>query len=326
MLGKPAIVATAFAAAVVTASAHDTAAPAPPQAPAVSTVLVRLGDALMPLACLRGRLWGNGQGCLPQGPVDASLYPHLSNEEATRSATPSSIYFKASKTDEPGLLLDKTSGESPALLLGFGVVGKANPVRLTPRVLETLTKTSRAWCKPTCTVVAPAKGDTDRVLATRPATAGETQAARAWVQANQHAPPTAGASKPQVLAVVSVQLHGAPLELINVEAAAPAEPGKKKPAGGSAFYLLRSSARGLQAVEVNRDDDADSGDAGELVGAIDLDGDGNDELLLEWRHGEVRYYELGRFSGERLVVMGQSHDDPPGDRRGLTSDAARPKR
>jgi hypothetical protein len=41
------------------------------------------------------------------------------------------------------------------------------------------------------------------------------------------------------------------------------------------------------------------------LAVADLDGDGTDELVLEWRYAEGRYYQLVRFDGDRLVMIGQ---------------------
>ena len=47
------------------------------------------------------------------------------------------------------------------------------------------------------------------------------------------------------------------------------------------------------------------GETGQVLAAVDIDADGTDELIVEWRYSEGRWYRLVKRAGDRLIVLGE---------------------
>lgn len=321
----------ATTAAVPTARAAEAPRPslevAPGAAPAVAArepepealissepkLFVRLGDALMPLGCKRGELWLELEACVEaDGAEQVTLHPRLLGEPGLRSASPASVPFLLSGASEQGLLLvevERGGSEAERPFLGFGIARSPAAVRFARAAARAISDEAASWCQE---AEAECEGvdEAARVeLAPRHWRAEERREALALVRQA-----TASLGDPlgiEVSAGFDVSVAGRDQRLLMVEVDTgnmPVEKAAKLDLPGRLHYLLAKTPVGLRQLNVVREYDLGLGEAGELVGAVDLDHDGTDELILEWRYSEGRSWQLVRRDGEQLVVVGSFTD------------------
>jgi hypothetical protein len=283
-------------------------ASAPLTAPPPDTaLLIRLGDALLPLGCLRAGRWVPGAKCLNAPEEDVRLFPHLDSEPATRKAARTTVHFELSNTDEAALVLEKTGRTSYARrpLLGIGVAGGAATVRMPRSFLGEVSKRAREWCQRRCRVL---EAGANTPLPFRSATAEEQKRALVPVNETLVGAGIAGGSKTKVIGLIGVLAGGRARELVDVEVDPPRDDAHYDLT--TVHYLVSLTNSGATRVEVTGEAGFFSlGEAGEVLGAVDLDADGTDELVLSYRYSEGYWYQLARWDGaSRLVVIGQFGD------------------
>lgn len=295
------------------ATASRPAAPAEPVAGAEPALFVRLGEALMPLGCQIAEAWRAGEECLGgEEPELVTLHPRLEGEAPARVATPASIPFMVSGAAEPGLLLveaEREGAETDRPLLGFGVARSAGLVRFARGAARQIAEEAKLWCdEPDSGCRGVAEGALLE-LPERPWRAEERREMLALVR--QASASLGDQLTVEVGAGFEVKVGGraqrllvAALDTGNV----PAEKAARLDLPSRLHYLLAKTPTGLRLLSVLREYDLGLGEAGELVGAIDLDADGTDELILEWHYSEGRSWQLARRDGDQLVVVGSFTD------------------
>jgi hypothetical protein len=285
-------------------------APAEPAAGAAA-LFARLGDVLVPLACKGTRRWQVGRACLPKdedAEVSVHLQPPLKGESAQRSASPASIPFVLSGTEEPGLVLVDKERETTAAnrpLLGFGVVSSSALVRYTKAGVGRVQREASSWCaasKGACQGIS--EGELGRLV-------GRVGRAREQndlvAQVRQAIAPLAEELPIKVVALFPVSVAGRQQRIADVMVETGLATGPKAAElqlPDSVHFLLTETAHGFRLVGVTREYGFGLGEAGELVAAIDLDADGTDELILSWSYSEGRSWELIRRAGDKLVFVG----------------------
>jgi hypothetical protein len=264
-----------------------------------------MADVLMPVACARAGTWARGQACVDRARGEpVRVYPPLREEPEAVQGTPAAIYFMMSNTTDPGLLMPGFNETAPVVsrpFLGFGVVGTANGVRFTDVGRQRLEAGADDSCR--------SKGcrgfSTERMQTLR---VREVSATTASLAANTlddtlaskvpQRPPTQKASS------ITVLVSGREEQVIALQLNLPSREGM--PFEDDFLVAQRGDVfRHLVTVGAYTDG---MGETGELLAAVDLDGDGTDELLLEWSYSGGRWYRLVRRSGEQLIVLGEFGD------------------
>jgi hypothetical protein len=69
-------------------------------------------------------------------------------------------------------------------------------------------------------------------------------------------------------------------------------------------FVVDGSTDMLQVLKADGFDGFDLGEVGALVGVVDLNSDGSDELLLEWRYAGGRKFLLATQNADGLTVVG----------------------
>jgi hypothetical protein len=269
-------------------------------------LFVRFGDTLMPLGCKRDGTWKSGAVCIGKDRSLVRLHPGFQSEPRPAPAIPALLASPVSNTFERGLLL--AGSKDPLIdferpLLGFATRNVLAPLRFSPEARKRLERDAAKWCsKGSCP--GPLNQElTELVL--RDANAEEKERAPSDVRKSLES--ALGGKVPvAVMSVFSARVGGAPQEIFILQAivnVAANPKGIELPP--SLHFLLKRTSTGFLRLNVVRDDDFQLGEAGEPLAVADLDGDGTDELVLEWRYAEGRYYQLVRFDGDRLVMIGQ---------------------
>ncbi len=70
------------------------------------------------------------------------------------------------------------------------------------------------------------------------------------------------------------------------------------------FLVLQEGTTFRQLVTIGANT-AGLGETGQVLAAVDLDGDGTDELVVEWRYDEGRWYRLLQLTSAGLLVLGE---------------------
>lgn len=291
-------------------------APAPePRATGASepALFLRLGDALMPLGCKRGNAWRAAEACIArEGEAALTLHPRLSGEAEVRSASPASIPFMLSGATELGLLLlaeERHGPDTDRPLLGFATARSSSPLRFAQRVAGQIREEANAWCEASEGACRGVVESALHELPQRQWPAEQRREALGLVRAA-----TASLAEPlemEVSAAFDLQVAGSEQRVLMVEVEMgnmPVEKAAKLNLPPKLHYLLARAATGYRRLEVSREDGLGLGESGELVGAVDLDADGTDELIVEWRYSEGRSWQLLRLEREQLVVVGRFTD------------------
>lgn len=299
--------------APVSVAPPETRAPEPDAASAVEPALfLRLGDALLPLGCKRSRVWRKGEDCIArEGEKELTLHPRLSGEAEVRSAAPASIPFMLGGATESGLLLvDAERGDvTDRPLLGFATARSPGPLRFAHRAAGQLREEAKAWCEAS---EGACRGVAEKALVELPQ--------RQWRREERHevlglvrAATTALADQlaMEVSAAFDLRVGGSEQRVLMVEVDTgnvPVEKAAKLNLPPRIHYLLAKTPTGYRRLNIVREDDLGLSESGELVGAVDLDADGTDELLVEWRYSEGRSWQLLRREREQLVLVGRFTD------------------
>jgi len=275
-------------------------------------LFARVGDALMPLGCKRGAIWASGEACITGSQSEVKLHPRPKGEPETLPATPALIEFPVSDTSERGLHLARSAnmpiGEIQRPLLGFGTIDTVGPVRFSGGALLRLQRNAARWCSKTkCEGLA---SDTEIRLKSREARPEEKREAAAIVRQALAAglgeqPPITGVST--LATLVGGQEH----EVFDLDVDSRKATGRKATAlelPTNVHFLVARTPEGYRRLSLVREHDFGLGEAGELLAAVDLDGDGTDELILEWRYSEGRWLQFARRDGDQLVVIGSFGD------------------
>lgn len=285
-------------------------AEAPPSAAESPALYVRLGDVMVPLACRRPRAWRAGKACLPSedAPVQLQLQPTLQGESATRTGSLTDLPFVLAGTSERGLSLVKKERAIPAAnrpLLGFGTVGSSSPLRFTKAGAQRIRHEASGWCASSKGIC---RGVAEKSLVRLTTRTGKAREQNDLIaQVRQAITPLAETLPIKVVALFSVSVGGRQQRIADVEvdtsnATSPKAAELQLP--DSVHYLFTETAHGFRLSSVARDDGFGLGEAGELLGAIDLDSDGTDELIVSWMYSEGRSWELIRRSGDKLLFVG----------------------
>lgn len=284
------------------------AAPAPDPA-----VFVRLGDALLPLGCKREGAWVGAGACLePDRWEQVTVYPRLDGEEQVLSAFPSAIPFVASGDKEIGLLLSPTDPEADEIdrpLLGFAVARSPSPVRFTEGASQRIAEDAATWCADSETECQSMANQALPELSRRRWSGEQVEQARELVR--EVLSPRAKKITVEGGNGVEVNVDGAPQSILDLAidtAQLPADKVSELNLPSHLHYLIAETPAGLRRLRVRRQYDFGLEESGELVGALDADADGTDELLLEWRYSEGRTWELVRRDGDELLVIGSFTD------------------
>lgn len=272
-------------------------------------LFLRLGDALLPLACRRTGVWRAGEACIAgRGEKELTLYPRLSGEAEVRSASPASIPFMLGGATESGLLLvekERGGAETDRPLLGFATARSQGPVRFAHRAAEQVRAEAKEWCEAsegTC------RGVAEKAVLELPQRRWPAEQRREVLGLVRAATaPLADQLAMEVSAAFDLGVAGGEQRVLMVEVDTgnvPVEKAAKLNLPPRLHYLLAKTATGYHRLEVVREDDLGLGESGELLGAVDLDADGTDELIVEWRYSEGRSWQLLRRERDHLVVVG----------------------
>ena len=276
--------------------------------PELSGVFIRVADALMPLGCLRRGQEAPEEECLDLGNAEpVSLYPPLVGERATVRAKRDAIYMAIPQDRLPGLLVpggrndDQTGSDGP--FIGLAVVGTRNPVRFTPTGLERVFNGASSWCETkACTGASTASLEKLEVSEVPRGSVAAAQRALKPMQVPTHQ------KQPASRPARSIKLFsaGRAQELLVL----PFDLSESSSSGVDEItfpgdFLVAQHGREFQHLVVSEGATHGLGEAGDVLAAVDLDGDGSDELLLEWHAGQAYVYRLVRRVGDTLVVLGE---------------------
>lgn len=279
--------------------------------PEESGLFIRLGDALMPMACFARGSFAKDDECVDGvGSASLTIYPPLLGEASTVRATPSNIYFAVSDTRERGLLIngakpgteDASDPRNDPPLVGFGVAGTRNPIRFTPAVLAELTNELASWCeKEGCTRPSRSATSSLAVRNTSQATRSAVELALGAVLARKlpARPPTVQAKS------MDVFVSGQREELVDVTLDLAAVLGEDASSAYPQHFLVSARGDHVTPLSTLGAYGSEMGETGEVMAAVDLDGDGTDELILDVRYETARSYRLVRREQDRLVVLGE---------------------
>jgi hypothetical protein len=272
-------------------------------------LFVRAADVLMPLACAQPGAWGRGEACVARAKGEPMrLYPPLAGESATVQASPTIVDFPVSNTREAGLLMPGSKGETieSRPFLGFGAVGTRKRVRFTRAGAQRLEEGLREWCRgKSCAGPLPQALDVLEERAALPETIrlAERQLAPALsAKLGKGLPAQSGSTiyvrasgRNQQVIALAVDLHHEPE---HGEGLLPYDANFLVARDGDVFRHLIMDGAYTEGL----------GETGQVLAAIDLDDDGTDELILEWRYSGGRWYRLVRRSGDRLKLLGDFGD------------------
>jgi hypothetical protein len=272
-------------------------------------LFLRLGDALLPLGCKRARAWRAGEACIAgKGEKELTLHPRLSGEADVSSASPASVPFMLGGAAESGLLLVEEEREGAGTdrpLLGFATARTQSPVRFAHRAAGHIREEAKAWCEAS---EGACRGVTEKTLVELPQRRWRAEQKQEVLGLVRAATATlADSLAMEVSAGFDLELAGSEQRVLMVEVSTgnlPVEKAAKLNLPPRLHYLLAKTATGFRRLDVVREEDLGLGESGELVGAIDLDADGTDELIVEWRYSEGRSWQLLRREQEHLVVVG----------------------
>jgi hypothetical protein len=272
-------------------------------------LFLRLGDALLPLGCKRAGVWRGAEGCITgQGEKELTLHPRLSGEAEARSASPASIPFMLGGATERGLLLvkeERDGAETDRPLLGFATARSQGPLRFAHRAAAQIKEEANAWCEAS---EGACRGVAGKAVVELPQRQWRAEQRREVLGLVRAATATlADQLVMEVSGAFDLRVAGSEQRVLMVEVDTgnvPVEKAAKLNLPPRLHYLLAKTATGHRRLDVAREDDLGLGESGELVGAVDLDADGTDELIVEWRYSEGRSWQLLRRDREQLVVVG----------------------
>jgi hypothetical protein len=259
----------------------------------------------MPLGCHTGA-WAKGSPCIERARgVVIELYPRIESDPKTVTATPAPIYMEGSGEHEPGLRMPGRTVRSERMLdalLGFATVGTPHPVRFTSAVARRLEKEAAEWCQENrCDgrVTSPMLKLAERAPSADASRAAERLVLRKLVK-EFAAPPRIVSTS-----MFEVRIAGGSRALIDVGVAIVPDQNRATEFPSELHFLLSSTDAGFERLKSIGAYTYELGETGALLAAVDLDGDGTDELIVEWAYGEGRWYRFARMAGAELVVIGE---------------------
>jgi len=269
-------------------------------------VFARMGGSLLPLGCQRFGRWVRETECVAGGEVlDVRMsFRHGTDSDVVRG-TPAPIYFEVSNTEESGLLLpgwtDPHTAGGP--LVGFGTFRVAAPLQLTPSAKRKFSENLAAWCRdPSCG--GDPKPDVAELAQQPTSTADEKRALDVVAAVLRENLATVPPSK--LIGSFEVSVGGKRERLIEVEVVADREIGMKAGVDelGTLHYLVASTPTGMTPLGVFGNFTHSLAEAGDLLGAVDVEGDGTDELIIEWQAIEAVWWYLVKREPYGFVVLG----------------------
>jgi hypothetical protein len=194
-------------------------------------------------------------------------------------------------------------------LLGLGIARGASPIRFGARAAQRILQEASAWCKDPKKACRGVAAESMQELSRRRWRVEEELQITAIVR--QAMTPLAEQPPLAVVGGFAILVSGEEQRIVDVEVDTEKATGAKATElelPGSLHYLLVKTPTAFRRLTVIRDFDFGLGEAGELVGAVDIDQDGTDELILEWHYSEGRSWQLARREGDQLLVVGSFTD------------------
>lgn len=259
----------------------------------------------MPLGCHAGA-WTKGGKCIKRAVGEViELYPRIQSDPKTVTATPEPIHMEATGEDEAGLRMPGRTVRSERMLdilLGFATVGTPHPVRFTSANARRLETDAVEWCQEN-----GCDGRITSPMPTLPERAPPPDAMRAAERLilpklvkGFSAPPRIESTE-----MFEVRMAGGSRALLDVAVTITPTENRATEFPRELHFLLSPTATGFERLKSIGAYTYELGETGALLAAVDLDGDGTDELILEWAYGEGRWYRFARMAGTKLVVIGE---------------------
>jgi len=265
--------------------------------PNVSTnvgMFVRIGKALVPFACIRSAKWVSAGECIPTSVNQvAILAPPMVGEPGSVKVDPKKLLLSVSDKSMEGMLIQGGPGsnviDGTTPFLGFGFIGRSTTVRFSAFAVERLVSNSDEWCADARNACRHIERSTLQSMLDHDASGSDV---RKGVSVVSEALRKAVGETSGVAGVRSFVLsdHDGSRKFLEIAVNTGEWTGsqaQKLELGPSIFFVvgIRPNFE-PQLVSLPSAGTFGLGEAGRVLGVTDLDGDGSDELILEWSYSE----------------------------------------